>query len=170
MIGILESVVGQFIGKGVEYLKGSIEFNRSKDAINERIARELRFNDELLKAILKHKKEKEPELISHLTESLQTTAFDAISDSSIPLTLFFAESDIRQEDWKSIQEKFPYPSAIYSKWASTIGDPTMLIERIYHRMKIIKLFSTLDISKNQQSIKYVLFLIRAYQIGIGKSK
>jgi hypothetical protein len=170
MVGILESVVGQFIGKGVEYLKGSIEFKRSKDAINERIARELRFNDELLKAILKHKKGEKPELISHLTESLQTKAFDAISDSSIPLTLFFAESDIRQEDWKSIQEKFPYPSAIYFKWASTIGDSTELIERIYHRMKIIKLFSALDISKNQQSIKYVLFLIRAYQLGIGKSK
>lgn len=166
--GILEHLVEMFIDKGIALIKDNHEFNRLKDAINARIARELRFNSELLETIIRYKKLKNEKLISTLTGSLQTTAFDSINDSSIPLTLFSGESEIKPKDWSSIREKFPYPSSNFVKWSVTINNPTDLIERIYHRIKIIKLFASIDISKNQQSIKYVLFLISAYRQGIGK--
>jgi len=166
-VGILDRVVEIFIKEGVKLLKENHEFSRLQEAISEKIARELRFNAELLDAILRNKNSKNQEFISALTESLKTTAFDSLSDSSLPLTLFFGESEIQSEDWLTIHEKFPYPSKNYVKWASTINNPSALIERIYHRTKIIKLFSLINISKNQQSIKYVLFLIKAHRQGIG---
>jgi len=162
MFSIIEKISVGFIEKGWDQVVKNKEFQRLQEAIRGRIARELRFNDELLRTILKHRSPDDAELLRRLTESLHTSAFDAVCDAAVPLKIIVGQSNISKDDWKVIQEKFPYPSTNYLKWASNICDSAMLTERIYHRSKIIKLFNSLDISKNQQSIKYVLFLIRAF--------
>jgi hypothetical protein len=161
MFGFLDKMAEIFLNTGIDQLIKNKEFNRLREAINEKIEREIRFNQELLKEIVRRKTPDNLALVSRMTEALQTTAFDSIIESSIPLGAIFDNKDICEDAWKDFWDNYPYPSLNFFNWAKGISNETLLIERIYHRIKIIKVFSNLEISKGHQSLKYVMFLISA---------
>lgn len=134
------------------------EHDLLKDAIAERITREMRFNKELMEEIVHYKKMDNPDLVNYFTKELKTDAFDSLDTSAIPLKIIFKDYTI---EWDNFCRDFK-SGKVHQRWFKNINNVSAMVERIYHRVKIIKIFGNLGLSKRKQSFRYLIFLISAH--------
>jgi hypothetical protein len=166
IVSLIGNALGIIVDKGMDHFMKSSELNLLKDAIAEKIRREMRFNNELLGAIIEYQKKNDLEKVSRIIKVIDTSGFDSLDNSSIPLKAIFRDSKI---EWEIIYRDFKHGKG-YRTWVKNIDNVPLLVERIYHRLKIIKAFENIGLLKGQSSLRYVIFLIRAYQYFEAKKK
>lgn len=161
---LLSRAVNLFISDGIRAFEKDRAANCLRESMAERINREIRFNYELL-GVRKKKVLTDSTKIKTIIDSTTTSAFDAINDTGIPMTLI-SDKKITENDWQSMHNKYKVHNKSYSRWTKNITSTSMLLERIYHRLKIVKILNSLDIVKNEASIAYLSYLMRAYLIQV----
>ena len=128
--------------------------------IREVLHRELRLNAELAKEARElPSQEREGQLVPALLNSMQTSGFDALSSSGIPLTKVFPER------W-SLQETEKVTYAQHLKKIHCVSD---LVERAYHRTRVQKIRYQVGQSKNQQAVNYLAVLLHEAAKATGHS-
>lgn len=131
------------VKKGVENLKRDAEFVNSRGAIREAVFRELKFNKALISEYTKQigsfansveqfsEKTKEYDSFAQeLANELDFSAFTKLEDSFMPIDLYFSGSI-------DLNSRYAEDKA-HKAWAASIKSETELIERIYHRLKILR--------------------------------
>jgi len=163
MINILGQLLSKAIDMGVDVVTSNKQFKQLKQVVIEKTARELRFNSELLGERIPKSDLADEKVIDILIGSLSTDSFDELIKSSVPLIIIFDEYILDANDWLAYQKTLKKESRQMLGWAKGIKSQAELIERIYHRTKIIKLFCTMNMRKGLVSIQYIKFLILAFQ-------
>jgi hypothetical protein len=165
---MLESIFGiayeHLVKKGLEQLKKDAEFINSRNAIREAIFRELKFNKALLTEYRKQfddvsnnaelfaARVKEFEAFAtELSNELDFSAFSKLEDSFMPIELYFSGSVDLTTRWAE--------DKAHKSWAASIKSETELIERIYHRLKILRARWRSHQPTAYNSITYIEWLI-----------
>jgi hypothetical protein len=162
MFEIISKLAGKVIDIARDKLKEDEEFKRLRSAVVEKMDRELRFNDEILKETVRHKKNDET-LIDGLIETLNTDSFDELVKSSVPLSLIFENLELNINHWEDFYKSTKLSNKNMLQWSENIASQVFLIERIYHRIKILKNLRKISIHRGSESVRYIRFLISAYR-------
>ena len=123
---IFNRLISTIIEGGIEEIKKSAEAKHLRLMVRERLGRELRFNDELLK----YDKFKEGERVS----VIETEALDFIMSQPMPLGVFFNLSEPLDP---SIFINSPNDN--HTSWGMTIKSEGELVERWWHRVRLAQL-------------------------------
>ncbi|HHB92544.1 MAG TPA: hypothetical protein ENK59_04945 [Thioploca sp.] len=159
MLDLLLEPTAMFVKGGIKAFRKSQEHHNLLIAVQDRIRREVKFNTALLQEFTKYKNSDSPEeyLCLTLIKALETEAFDEINKGVLPLSMFF-----EQKSLKSDFPKWPEKEK-YFKWMENIITQYDLLERIYHRIKLIKTFA--EGNRVQGNVRYIQFML----IGLQKS-
>lgn len=154
---VVQPVAELMVKKGVDKVQKSAQFQHSKKAIREAIFRELQFNQSLLQEI---SNESDSQFRKCVADELSFSAFERFEESFIPIDLYFIEElDLAAEDNKN--KKF-------YDYAKSLKSEAELVTRCYLRLKILRARWRSDQPYNENSAKYVSWLIKKW-IGIYKN-
>lgn len=143
------------IATGLEAFMRSAERKNLQRAVRDRILREVRFNKALLSDIIDSPKmsaDHENALIS----SLRTLAFDDLDSGILPLSIFF-EGILSPELWPATFRK----AKTYRANLSMVTSLDALLERIYHRIRIVKAMSGGD--ESGCDLAYIVYMLIAFE-------
>jgi hypothetical protein len=163
MFDMLMEPTKKFVMGGIDAFRKSKEHQNLMIAVQDRIRREVRFNSAILQEFKKHDKNTnapkyDKELRSALLKSLRTEAFDDMNQGMLPLALFFEgeiDKDVIFPNWAK-QER-------YLDWLRNVVTQYDLLERIYHRIRLVKTFA--ECGEIQGEMDYIHFML----IGLEKS-
>lgn len=150
---IFKRLISTVIDGGVEAIKKSAEAKHLRRIVRERLMRELRFNDELLK----YDKFKEGERVA----AIETEALDFIMSQPMPLGVFFdlAEPLDLKVFIKAQNDK-------HTSWGMTINSEGELVERWWHRVRLAQLKQKAGLSPGD--LEYLRLLCRALHASLMK--
>ena len=151
---MLDSTISVIISKLFDSNQDAKDNDKLIKSVKESILRELRFNRELFKEMEKNTKDR-----LNIIKYLKTNNFDRLEENYIPLTLFFnsKETSIFKEIISENSQKITNKN--YLKWIANCNTAYLLIEKIYHRIKILKVLEKNNIIKNKTSLGYTKFLL-----------
>lgn len=138
MIDLLLEPAKLFIEKGLDAYRKTKEHENLRLTIQDRIRREIRYNQALLTEIVSqsNKDHKHDEQIRlGLIRALRTDAFDDADSGIVPLSLFF-EQALFDSIWPT--KGFEVKKAKYLDWLAKVQTQYALLERAYHRIRIAR--------------------------------
>jgi hypothetical protein len=152
------------VKKGVESLKHDRDFVNSRSAIRDAVLRELKFNKALINEYMRQlssvannseqfatKTKEYGTFAKELANELDFSAFSKLEDSFMPIELYFSGSVDLTTRWAE--------DKAHKSWAASIKSETELIERIYHRLKILRARWRSHQPTAYNSITYIEWLI-----------
>lgn len=161
---MLELLIGpakKLLEMGIETFKKSEDMRTLTVVVQDKILRETRFNLEVFQQIVKRDKEgafiNSEEVRLALIKALRTTAFDELNNETIPVSLFFP--------YPVDKGKWPKDSRTWGKiekyleYTESVRTQADLLERLYHRLFLIKTFA--ECGKLQGDLNYICFLLMA---------
>jgi len=154
---LLPKVIAPFLIKlldklsdqAVESFKSAKEFKQIQSVANERISRELFWNNECLSYADNNVN------LSYLG-LIRTTAFDELVSTGVPLDLIFSQTIDFSGDGEAIGKHQP-PRA-YAVRLKEIKNLSMLIDRTYHRLWMLQKRCELNLAKGD--VAYARALVR----------
>lgn len=161
MLGMIAEMAKELLSAGWEELRERKQFKRLQAAVHDRIRREIRFNLAMVDEAIKIKSDSEGQKRVALICSMSSKGFDEISSGGIPLTLLFGPDGLDARVWPEANNK-PFTAAEIKKYKTRIRSINTrhgLVERLYHRITVIKAIAGHGVVKGD--IKYLRFLLRA---------
>lgn len=157
MLDLLLEPAKLFIEKGLDAYRKTKEHQNLRLAIQDRIRREIRYNQALLTEIVsqpnnEHKHEEQIRL--GLIRALRTDAFDDADSGIVPLGLFF-EQTLPDSIWPT--KGFEAKKAKYLEWLTRVQTQYALLERAYHRIRIARAFA--ECGKIHGELSYIRFML-----------
>lgn len=126
--------------------------------------RELAFNAELINEAKKFGA-KDTALAKDLVLETRTDMFDAIGALGLPITEIMGNEHL---DWSA------YTSGVaaliagkYAGRVKTIQTKPVLIERAYHRLKVMKVYAKTGVTRNADGLEYLYTLTQAAKLATG---
>lgn len=164
MIELLIEPAKTFVSGGIEAFRKSKEHQNLIVAVQDRIRREIRFNLAIFDEISEPEKHAE-DLKLGLLRSVIISGFDDIDAGLLPLNLFF-EEEIQPEIWP--RSGFTGQEYLrFRGWLKGVRSQYDLLERVYHRMRIIRTFA--ECGKVYGSPVYIRFMLIAFEKSIAGS-
>lgn len=155
---MLDTIISVLIQKGFDGKEKSYESALLRDSLRERLAREVRLN--LAMWDLPASKPR-PQAFAAM---VSRDAFDSVCMLNLPLRLILDASGLAT-DAKALLEAGP-PSdssdARFKLWAVGITNEIILVERIWHRLCVLKYRQNLDGSLG--NLEYLMHLHRALEL------
>ncbi|HPC33963.1 MAG TPA: hypothetical protein PL061_13485 [Syntrophales bacterium] len=162
---MLGDIAGKLMEQGLDTVVKMLNSKKINEALLEATYREAQYNKEILRKLIKLKKE-DTELRRNLICSLETKVYDDISASYIPFRYIFKrEITAEQKEAcikmlqiynclnKSIKDRIP-------GWDSE----KELIQLAYHKIKILKNYSQLNSKITVDRYKNILALLTMYAV------
>lgn len=132
----ISGLLGTLFSKGIQHWSASKEASLLKAALRDRLHREVRLNLEVWKLFESSKDKPEP---SKLADLLSMDAFREVCTLNLPLSELMADEDLPEKAQQLLQQKgVDKPNKNYTNWARDIRTEVDLIERIWHRLHVLK--------------------------------
>lgn len=142
-------IISVLIEKGIDGWEKSKEAELLRDSLRERLSREVRFN----LAIWNLPATKpQPEAFAAMMSS---EAFNAVCTLNLPLRLILDPNSL---DAKAKQIMDEHPDGNFKNWTDGISNEVTLVERIWHRLKVLQYRQDLDGSLG--NLEYLMHLHR----------
>lgn len=129
---MIERLLMFSLEKGWGALEKGANTKKLRQAVRARLARETRFNLELWQ--LSHKKMGK----SLFAEGCRLDAIEEVCSLSVPISLFFDDNGLNK-DAASLLVGDTVTNENYKKWAAEISNEVDLIERVWHRLQLLKI-------------------------------
>lgn len=147
-------LISAVVDGGVEALKKNSDAKHLRRMVRERLMRELRLNDELLK----YEKLTDGERVS----SIETEALEFIMSQPIPLSAFF---EVMSPIDRTV---FMGPSNDkHTSWVMSIQSEGDLVERWWHRVRLAQIKQKLGLPPGD--LEYLQLLCRALHASLRKA-
>jgi len=130
------------------------EFDSYATAASAAIDRELRQAEELLDWALRDQCQAKGAI-----NAIETSAFDVIAESMVPLDDIFNGQSHGDIDLNEVEWELDVVDGRFAKWGGDVDSMSRLVERIYHRIKMLKCRVGVDVDAADVSLKYVRWLI-----------
>lgn len=152
---MLDSVISLLLEKSLDGRAKSAESSMLREALRERLAREVRLN--LAMWDLPATKP-QPEIFASL---VCIEAFDAICTLNLPLRLILNQDGLsisarRYIEAEAAKEK---SDSRFKQWTADINNEVVLVERIWHRLRVLRYRQNLNGSFG--NLEYLMHLHRA---------
>ena len=163
---VLSGLVPTLFAKGLERWSSTKEAEWFKAAIRNRLLREVRLNLEIWKLFDRPKEIPDP---SKLAELLSIQAFNEVCTLSLPLSELMGSEPLGADVLRYLRmEEHPNPNKSYQNWVKTIETEVDLIERIWHRLHVLKARHQLGGELGDNA--YLMHLLRGLDMSLKEHK
>ena len=136
---MLENLVMLALQKGWDSLEKGSEAKKLRLAIRSRLARETRFNLEVFKGL------DDPDKLSLVAAACSIEAIDEICSLNIPISLFFDGEELPEGVIEYLRGE-SVSNGNFKKWTADIHNEVELVERVWHRLRILKVRYTQQVA------------------------
>lgn len=151
---LLSGIVSTIASLGAEQWRRSSEVGFLRDALRERLHREVRLNLELYEIL------SEEEQLPRFDELMSADAFLEVCSLNLPLSRILGSDPLPTEVRDLLLQKgAATPNGNFVNWSQNIQCEIELIERVWHRMRVLRIRGRIDGSLG--NLEYLRHLLRA---------
>lgn len=141
MFELFSGVTTKLVGLGLEKWGSAKEARLLRAAIRDRLHRDVKLNLEVWKLY-----EKSEDPATALADLISVTAFNEVCSLNLPLWAVLSDMPALSRNVQDHmqQNNVAHPNGNYSRWTADIHTEIDLIERIWHRLRVLKARCSLD--------------------------